>query len=194
MVLVRLIKLRVRQMVSARLIKLHVRHNEEVGDVMLFETLRAHHLGDLAHRLCEVGAHTPVRRRETPHFVHKGGAVIQVVPYRVRRKCEHLVAERGVANLGDEDAERYGHMHRRARHRTRDIGHAHEPREAKRSACTSGHGCVGQDFCRHEQRPSCCRAAACGLADGLGQPLLDHAARDPVHDDAEQDRATLTQN
>ena len=68
---------------AARRIELHVTDHEEVRNIMLFEPLCAHQLGNLAHRLGEVGAAAPVRRLEALHLLHKGGVRLELMPRRI---------------------------------------------------------------------------------------------------------------
>ena len=89
---------------------------------------------------------------EALHLLHKGGVRLELMPRRISREGKHLVTKDRVAHLRDQDAKRNGHVHRRARHRPRDVGHAHQARETHRSACSDGHGLRCQGLCRHAQR------------------------------------------
>ena len=97
---------------AACLIELHVGHHQEVRNVVLLQALVPHQLGDLPHGSHEVSAATPIRSSQAAHLVHERGLAAQIVPLGIGRKGQDPSAERRMADLRGEDAERNRHVHR----------------------------------------------------------------------------------
>jgi hypothetical protein len=113
-----------------RCIKLHVRDDEKVRNVVLLETLILDQLGNLLHGLYEeVCAHAPVGPLKTLHLLHKCRLLAKIMPLRIRRKGENPIAEDRVRDLRGEDAKSNCRFHGSSRHAARDVDHSDHTRE-----------------------------------------------------------------
>mmetsp|Transcript_11054 Transcript_11054/g.34904 ORF Transcript_11054/g.34904 Transcript_11054/m.34904 type:complete len:568 (+) Transcript_11054:822-2525(+) len=102
-------------------IKLHVREDDQVWDLVRRELGLDRSVEDAIARPGKVGVATPRRVARRAHLCDDAAVRREVDPARLGLEREHAMREPGLAQLGDEDAERDRHLHRRAGHAPRDV-------------------------------------------------------------------------
>mmetsp|Transcript_14158 Transcript_14158/g.38133 ORF Transcript_14158/g.38133 Transcript_14158/m.38133 type:complete len:380 (-) Transcript_14158:1064-2203(-) len=111
---------------SVRLVKLHVREDDYVGDFVGLEPLPLGHVEDELGRLRKVGGTAPGCLAHLTHLVSDARVRVQRHPLRAALEGKDAVAEGGRRELRSEDPESNGHLHRNAVHATAHVHEGHE--------------------------------------------------------------------